>query len=196
MGIQGSKNTKGIIPRYCISKTIKIYDDYQQLATSIIEEKAIDLSAKKVVTINENQNSFIIKNYYIGKFQGIKYVKLNTLLDSISKLSLSFDDENKMLSGTQSIIDIYIDMLNNDPQISLTIAIHQNKKGSSKNNKEITEQLAVNIQNYMQSRVINNARINCVGYGNTRPMAGGGEYENTIERIEFILIDNNFTSNK
>lgn len=196
MGIQGSKNTKGIFPRYCISKTIKIYDDYQQLATSIIEEKTNDLSDKKVITINENQNSFIIKNYYIGKFQGIKYIKLNTLLDSISKLSLFFDDENKMLSGTQSIIDIYIDILNNDPQINLFIAIHQNKKGSSKNNKEITGQLAANIQNYMLSRVINNARINCVGYGNTRPLAGGGESENTTERIEFILIDNNFTAIK
>jgi outer membrane protein OmpA-like peptidoglycan-associated protein len=192
LGLEQQKKANGIIPRSCISKKIKIYDDYQQLAAYNFN-KSFHQPVQKIIPSGPELNSFRIMNYYIGKFEGIRYANINASLDSISEFALGFDDENNLLPKTLALLDFYIAILNSNPDIRLEIAVHQNNKASEKNNKEVTGLLASNIYDYLQKRIINNNRVICTGYGDSRPLQDWKEPDSQIvnKRIEFIFINNN-----
>jgi outer membrane protein OmpA-like peptidoglycan-associated protein len=189
LGIQQNKNAQGIKVKSCISKTIKVFDDYQQLAVYLKKrnnEKPSNTEAK----LNLTSTGFSIQNYYVGKFDGPRGAAMSSALDSMANYGLNFDENSNPLSGSLSILDYYIDILNNDPGIKLDIAIHQKTKGSAKSDKEQTDWVAEKLKNYLIQRVINNTRVTCTGYGDTRTITDKGRSngQSGEKRIEFILI--------
>jgi outer membrane protein OmpA-like peptidoglycan-associated protein len=198
LGLQRGKNDEGIREKFCISKPILIFSDNQQLAAISNKKDEVDIKKANPKNQEVSTNTFGIVNYYIGKFEGLKYARLSSALDSIAKFRLDFDENNNPISGTLSILDYYIELMNNDPELRLEIAVHQNQKNSAKSNKEQTDQLAANINNYIARRVINNSRITCTGYGDSRPVSDGNganaRFNN--KRIELIIIVNSAASGK
>jgi outer membrane protein OmpA-like peptidoglycan-associated protein len=189
LGIQQNKNALGIKVKSCISKTVKVFDDYQQLAAYLYKPK-IEESSSTSIKLNRINPAYSIQNYYVGKFEGPRYATMSSALDSLASLGLYFDENGNPLSGSLLILDYFIDILNNDPGIKLDIAVHQKTKGSAKTDKEQTDRIAENLKNYLFQRVINNTRVTCSGYGDTRTITDKGRSngQSGEKRVEFILI--------
>lgn len=198
LGVFGAKDNRGINEKFCISKPIKICSDNQQLVTFLgnnIKDGNNNLPENK---LNPDENSFRIVNYYIGKFQGKNYARMTSVLDSISKFPLPFDENNNPISGTISILDYYIEILNSDPNINLEINIHRGQNNSSKANKLKTDQIAENFKNYIGRRVINNSRFSCNSYGDLRINTSKNKPAELFfnNRIEFVFTLNSTTLSK
>ncbi|MBN2487025.1 MAG: PD40 domain-containing protein [Bacteroidales bacterium] len=191
LGIEGTKDNSGRIFRKCFAKKIDVLGDYQQLA--VFNKNTSTETAPVFVSENlYSQNSYRILNYYIGRFEGSKYALLNSLLDSLALNSLDFDENNLPLSGTVAILDNYIEILNNNADINLAVAVHQNNRNSSKYSLEQTVQVAESVEKYMAQRVINNARLTFSGYGDIRPVVTKSIENARLlnKRVEFIFIKN------
>lgn len=82
--------------------------------------------------------------------------------------------------------------MNSNPNLDVEIYGHTDHKGLDSRNKELSEQRAKAVADYLISHGLNTSRVQSFGFGSSKPVA-----DNTTEegrqlnrRVEFKLIDN------
>jgi OOP family OmpA-OmpF porin len=86
----------------------------------------------------------------------------------------------------------FIDVLMLNSDLKLEIAVHTGDKGFLRNNLEISERYARNLNTYFLNNGITSKAVHCKGYGESRPRKDENVDidVNLNKRIEFIFINN------
>ncbi|MBN2349657.1 MAG: PKD domain-containing protein [Bacteroidales bacterium] len=208
LGLIGDNVSSEVIQKSCISKNVRIFDDYQELAM-VSEQEKWELQEREVFNRFYNIGNGSIDSLYESisgadkNKSEILPVKIYLLADQSTFIMTSIDEEIFDLEGeiigfkdavltapSHKVIDKLVDVLKQYPEIKLFVATHTESKGSAGNNLEITEKWAVAIYSELLSMGIEKNRIEYKGFGESRPIFS--KYSNSDERlnkrVEFIFI--------
>lgn len=210
LGLLGEKDSLGDNSQACVYKKIKIFDDYQELASQTAKETS-DLeefySFKRTKDLESDSCSSVIskKRNDVTKELDFLMIKIY-LLNNLSELQkdIIFEKFHDMKgctikmnnSGIDSIsfpiLSEFIKVLKENPEIRLEIAVHTGNKGFSGNNLELSEKWASSIDSFFSNNGITSKTLHCKGYGESRQsIAKSSEGEMDLSgRIEFIFINN------
>ncbi len=106
------------------------------------------------------------------------------------KSDVLFDFNSSALKpGAYSEIDRVAQVLNRYPETRITVEGHTDAVGSLQYNQQLSERRAQSVKDALVSRGVNPARIDTVGYGETRPIASNDtEAGRQLNRRVTILI--------
>jgi outer membrane protein OmpA-like peptidoglycan-associated protein len=101
-------------------------------------------------------------------------------------------DKAELLKVSKAELDQLLNHLNSNLNLSIEIYGHTDHMGLDTRNKELSQQRAKAVADYLISQGLNRSRIQSFGFGSSKPVA-----DNTTEegrqlnrRVEFKLIDN------
>lgn len=184
LGVLGEKDSIGNFSKKCIYKKLKIFEDYQQLATHTAK-KTETANAFEINRVAEKENILFLINYMVdglSEFQKSKISKefsqskpsTETVEAGIEPLSLNF-------------LMQYVHFLAENPDIKIEVAVHTNEKGSSRTNMELTEKLAAEILSFFVENM-NSQNVSCKAYGELRPLIEKNGDQKLNKRLEFIFM--------
>jgi len=93
---------------------------------------------------------------------------------------------------TRSIIDLFIEFLNENPTIKVEIQGHTDNIGNDDANQELSEQRAKSVYQYVVSKGIDSDRLRYKGYGESQPIAPNTTPEGRAKnrRTVFLIFEN------
>jgi outer membrane protein OmpA-like peptidoglycan-associated protein len=175
--------------KQCLQTKVVVYSDYQELATQkypcIPSLDQVSLTRD----INKNTNYFLINNYMLADFQPKVSDSLTSLFSSFPNYFLFVDSNGNLTSHTKKLLENYAHILNKFPDIKLIIATHQNYRGRLKNIAAESGNIGEVVKEFFELYDIQNDRVECISYGNTKPLDSKYYKKNIAfnKRIEFIL---------
>lgn len=101
---------------------------------------------------------------------------IDFILASISKPSvvenIFYDfDKATLRPESKEALDELAVMLEDNPNVSIEMSAHTDRKGSDEYNVSLSERRAKSVVDYLVEKGINPARLSWVGYGKSRPKA-------------------------
>jgi len=105
---------------------------------------------------------------------------------------VAFDFGTAKLRGSQSaVLDDVVQVLKDDPSMTLRVEGHTDNKGSHEHNMSLSQSRAETVREYMIRRGIDPSRLTAHGYGETRPIdtnrTDSGRARN--RRVEFVITE-------
>jgi outer membrane protein OmpA-like peptidoglycan-associated protein len=87
-------------------------------------------------------------------------------------------------------LDRVIDLLTNNPNISIEISAHTDDVGDDKYNNALSEKRAQSALQYLKNKKVSPQRLIAKGYGETRPVVSNDSEENRARnrRIELVIV--------
>lgn len=163
----------------------KFCDLYDGLKVEVPEQNYPSLSdiedlARKYAAhptdIDYNRIEDIIKKYPCGG-------EANWVL-----VGVNFEfDKSKLLPESYPILDHAVEVLNENPNLTVEIQGHCDYVGSDQYNQKLSERRANAVKDYLVSKGISASRLTTIGYGKTKPIADNstviGRAKN--RRVEF-----------
>lgn len=208
LGLLGNKDSVGNFQKVCSLKKLNIYDDFLELAmhnsTEISEldefrdfgkqnklravtEKPLN---KKTGNAAVESNSFAARIYLMNNLSELQKDKIVINLYRPYSTGMVLN-ESVIDNATQDVLNKFIAVLKQSPDLKLEIAVHTGDKGSTRSNLEISEKKALDLRSYFNNHGITDMAIHCKGYGESRPVNENLKGDNTLNRrIEFIFSDN------
>lgn len=148
----------------------------------------INVSAKGYITTSERFD-LPQKDKYYEKELNFELKKKED--GSIVELKNVFFENNKsdLNESAFSELDKFIEMLNESIEVQVEIAGHTETGGTEENNKELSQQRAQAVVDYIISKGISKKRIKAVGYGSHFPKTKGltQEEKRSNRRTEIII---------
>ncbi len=125
------------------------------------------------------------------------YSDIFVQMEKIKKESFSLGminfETNKAIIKPESfpILDNFIKVLNDNPELKFEIAGHTDNIGDSRENIILSRNRAKACVDYMISKGINKSRLTPVGYGETKPLVPNNTVENRAKnrRVEAKIIE-------
>jgi len=191
LGLIGDKDSIGNDTKICFCKEIKIYNDFLELAMN--NSKEVSKPGKSVAkspAINES-NTLAIKMYLMNNLSELQKSKIDINLYKTIEGTI-VTHEKGIDKASYPVLDKFIKVLNENPDLKLEVAVHTNDKGKSGNNLDLSEKWAQDVNSYFIKNGIPAAKIHCKGFGESRPIEENDIMANSRnKRIEFILLSNN-----
>ena len=139
-----------------------------------IESKKLILEENQLITGND----FELKPIKTGETYNIDDIYFAT-------------NSSELTSASKFVLDILIDFLHDNPNISIEIQGHTDNVGNRKDNFILSENRAKEVYNYLVENNIKSSRLQYKGYADTKPIA-----ENTTEtgraknrRTVFVILN-------
>ncbi|KON26413.1 hypothetical protein AC481_07265 [miscellaneous Crenarchaeota group archaeon SMTZ-80] len=210
LGLLGEKDSLGNITKVCAYKKISIFDDYQEWAMQTARElgelgkfypieRQIQPGSESSKLINtksdseevKKSNSLTVRIYFLDNLSELQKYKIFEKLCEISDCEIEWNDSG-IEPASYPILIKFINILKENPDIKLEVAVHTNDKRFSGSNLEISEKCARDLYSYFINYGITPKKLHCKGYGKSRLIASETpEYDNNLSgSVEFILINN------
>ncbi|MFW6100980.1 MAG: PKD domain-containing protein [Bacteroidota bacterium] len=198
LGVTGINDSTGVMENHCVWKEIRTFEDYQALAVylaegteqRIITEESGEDSESDKESDDEDFVEVNIRNYVIAELPGELGNQLNKAFSTMNQAQLAFNN-TELADLSYPILDRITGIIKKYSMLKLQIAVHTDNRGSAKNNKDLTEERARAIRDYLASQGVTEERLEATGYGESRPIS-----ENNTEsgrqknrRVEFIVIN-------
>jgi outer membrane protein OmpA-like peptidoglycan-associated protein len=108
-----------------------------------------------------------------------------------SKVLFAYDKFNLTDASKATITDLAT-ILNKYPDTNLTIEGHTDSQGTDAYNQTLSEKRAGTVSDFLKIQSVNAARINAVGYGESKPIASNETVEGRAEnrRVTFVITPN------
>ncbi len=210
LGLLGDRDSIGNYSKMCSSKKLNIYEDFRELALHNSEEitkldeylgsdaqkisqtgSGLPSETKKAVEERNGINSYAVRIYLTNDLSELQKQKIVINLHGSNATTIDIRD-NGFENESLPVLNKFIQVLKENPDLKLEIAVHTWDKGSSGSNLGITEKGALELNSYFLSHGITAAAIHCKGYGESRPANEKVKGENKLnKRIEFIFSPNN-----
>jgi OOP family OmpA-OmpF porin len=124
-------------------------------------------------------------------------VNAATMAEEIAKaghvaLYINFDfDKADIKPESQPIMDEIVKLLQEDPNLNLTIEGHTDNVGTSAYNKQLSEARARSVVAALTTRGIESGRLKAVGYGLEKPIADNTTDEGRARnrRVELVKME-------
>ncbi len=97
----------------------------------------------------------------------------------------------RLLAVSSPLLDAVADVMRDNPQIEVVeVAGHTDASGGAKRNRELSQQRAESVRQYLLSKGIAKGRLTAKGYGPDRPIAGNDtpEGREANRRVEFVIV--------
>ena len=135
---------------------------------------------KDTLTLNGHESSYS-KVFVLNPLDSGVVFTLNHLV--FEKSSAVITDQSK------AELENVIDLMNDNPSISIDINGHTDNQGDAMKNYELSLERVTNVKDYLASRGLESKRLNGVGYGGTKPVVGYGsdEERKANRRVEFVI---------
>jgi outer membrane protein OmpA-like peptidoglycan-associated protein len=202
LGLLGKADSTGNRQKVCVYKKIQIFDDLQALAThtartldywaryypEIIKMESVEITQQ---TNPESTDERIILPAWYYLLEGLSDTQQAQLFQKLYPLS----NWPLQLNGTsidttsQLILSKIVDVLKQNTDIELNIAIHTTNKGFAGINQVLSESWVDSLSSYFNRFPLVREQIKYKGYGESRPSTGSGiEHDSKVhQRIEFIF---------
>ena len=186
------KNKNGYAPKSCTKSMIPVYLDEQEMATSLYpminstSNQKNKFSGKQV----KNNNRYFVHPYIAAKLKARVADSLGYALQFISNYTLEFSEDGELKKDSENILDLIIEQANKSEDIKLIVAVHEDQKGSDKQNLEHTNAIAQSITQYFVKNNFDPDNITSIGYGSSRPFKSIEKLKSDWKkRIEFIYMN-------
>ncbi len=132
--------------------------------------------------INSKEMQIIERNLYLVPMQTGEIVRLNNLFFESAKWDL--------LPNSQPELERLVKMLVENPSLTIQLEGHTDNVGTDANNKTLSEKRVQVVKQFLVTRGIDAKRIQCVGYGKTKPVAPNTTDEGRAQnrRVEFRIL--------
>ncbi|MBC7388068.1 MAG: OmpA family protein [Opitutaceae bacterium] len=183
------KNVKALIKSAEDTFQIKSYVDSSGQFNIKLKNRPYYLSLqaqdyfKLIDTLYYSDNDTVIaKNYHLVALDSGMVFTIKNLVFDRSSSGLSEDVKRELGS--------LIEMLNDNPTISLEINGHTDNQGDAVKNYELSLERVTNVKNYLTENGIEKKRLNGIGFGGTKPLIGYGtdEERKANRRVEFVIV--------
>jgi hypothetical protein len=202
LGMLGKADSTGNRSKACVYKWIQLFDDLQALAVHTartldywaiyypeirFSQTTEQLQETKTETPDEK---VILPSWYylLSNLDQEQETHLFKALYPLSNLPVQLQ-ANKIDSSTQLILSKIVDVLKQNADIELYIAIHTINKGFAGVNKTVSENWAESLKAYFEQVPIVSERVKYEGFGESRPLPDKeiAPDSSAHQRIEFIF---------
>jgi outer membrane protein OmpA-like peptidoglycan-associated protein len=103
---------------------------------------------------------------------------------------INFENNSAIIAAASNkSLDALVDILNNYPEAMVEVQGHTDNVGDASANKQLSQDRAAAVVNYLTGKGVNGARLKAVGYGQEMPIADNstkaGKTKN--RRVDFVL---------
>lgn len=202
LGLLGKPDSTGNRSKVCVYKRVQLFDDIQEMAVHTartLDYWAIyypEVSLTQPTEIQQETNpetpdeKVILPSWYylLESLDDEQEIHLFKSLYSLSKLPVKIQ-ANKIDSTTQLILSKIVEVLKQNADIELYIAIHTINKGFAGVNQTVSESWAESLKTYFEQAPFVSERIKYEGYGESRPLLNSeiAPESKIHQRIEFIF---------
>ncbi|MCV9388698.1 OmpA family protein [Reichenbachiella ulvae] len=97
--------------------------------------------------------------------------------------------QSELIEGSEKELDLVVEMMKYNPDISIFLSGHTDNQGDAKLNLKLSEERVKTVNRYLVSHGIAEERINGKGYGGTKPRASNASPESRKlnRRVEFTI---------
>ncbi|PKP08008.1 MAG: hypothetical protein CVU09_17575 [Bacteroidetes bacterium HGW-Bacteroidetes-4] len=202
LGLLSKADSTGNRQKVCVFKKIQLFDDLQALAThtartldywaryypEIIKMEPAEIT-QQINTESTDERIILPAWYYL--LEGLSDTQQAQLFQKLYPLS----SWPLQLNGTsvdttsQLILSKIVDVLKQNADIELYIAIHTTSKGFAGVNKTVSESWAETLKAYFEQTLFVSERIKYEGFGESRPLPNKeiATDSSVHQRIEFIF---------
>jgi outer membrane protein OmpA-like peptidoglycan-associated protein len=189
LGLLVEKDSLGIIPKICVMKKIKIYDNYQELVLKGKKEED-EVNEKTDSVINQNK-TMQISIYFMDDLSGRQKGKIEEALKESGKLAVKLDQYG-IKPASYQFLDNVVGVLKENPDIRLEIVLHSIKDEIPGNKMRISEKWAQELSFYFKNKEVDMSTLHSKGFGLSnqifKPLVPDSK---TIDgEIEFIFMKN------
>lgn len=112
---------------------------------------------------------------------------------------ITFDTAQADIKGSfYQTLNAVAEVLTEYKKTTITVAGHADSRGSDSYNMDLSQRRALSVSNYLASQGVNPARLNAIGYGETRPIAdnstASGQSANRRVEITIDPVESEFSS--
>jgi outer membrane protein OmpA-like peptidoglycan-associated protein len=90
----------------------------------------------------------------------------------VSNIQFGFD-KSDIIDPSKKQLNSLADILNDFPDLSVTIGAHADKRGSQSYNQKLSQRRAQSVKEYLTSHGVNSSRITTHAYGKDKPLMSG-----------------------
>jgi hypothetical protein len=208
LGLLGQLDSLGNHSKACACKTIRIFDDYQELARNTAkeiwefdgfysiespkkdgQESLENISDKHVRSSEEQSNSLQARIYLLDNLAEMQKENIYKKLHKRKGTTIEINDIGIDIQSQPFLFDL-VNLIKEDPDIKLEIAVHDNLEGDGGDKLKTTEKWASYFCSFFQQYGISSETIQCKAYGNLRPIVKEvNEQKNCRLRVEFIFMN-------
>ena len=98
-------------------------------------------------------------------------------------------EKTDLLPISKKELDKLVDLLEENPEMSVDVIGHTDSSGDAGRNKELSKKRAEQVEEYLVEKGIDRKRINAQGYGENYPLASNSTTAGRLKnrRIEIIV---------
>jgi outer membrane protein OmpA-like peptidoglycan-associated protein len=177
MEIDGSANNK--IVQYTLQEQLALLKNVKVHNTFSLEEmgQTQQKESTTVEKIPEKQEAPLSVQERLNNLLTGKRVQFLYARDILTK-------------DSQILVDKIIEVLKENPQVTIEISGHTDSDGTKKNNLRLSQRRAQSVKNYMVSKGIAPSQLKAVGYGESQPLVKNNTLKNRQinRRVEFKVM--------
>ncbi len=149
LGLFGEKDSIGIIPKICVMKKIKIFDDCQEF--TIKGEKLETVLNEKTDSALTRAKTLQIRSYFMDDLSGRQKGKIEGVLNKYGGETLQFD-QNCIKPASFKFLDDIINLLKNNNEIKLEIVLYSEKNEMINGKMLLAEEWARELSFYFKNK--------------------------------------------
>ncbi|MDD3005733.1 OmpA family protein [Flavobacterium sp.] len=164
----------------------------------------VDLEPLTQYTVTLNKDGYETKTTNLTSSDTNKNITLNqkkaiVTEDAIVIENIYFDFDKATIKQESTLsLNKILDVLNNNPEMSIAINAHTDNKGSADYNQKLSERRAKSSYQYLINKGISASRLSYKGYGESQLLNKcdkcSAEQDQANRRVEFKIINKNITT--
>jgi len=181
LGLLGEEDTLGLIPKKCVMKKIRIYDNLQELTLKGRGEESEVLRVTEPV--GEQSKAIPVKIYLTDDLPQNQNAGIKEVLNKSGLSTLKFDQYG-VTSSSYQLLDNIAGILKENPDTRLEIAIHATEDRAPGDKLMLSEKWAQELSRYFKTRKIGMESVRCKGFSTAHPVLKPSVSDNiTIDGI-------------
>ena len=189
LGLLAEEDTLGVIPKTCVEKKIRIYNNYEE--TMLKGEKEAGKTSENAVAGAEHTKTMQIRIYLMEDLMERQRAKIRDTFNKSGKLIVACNQYG-LASSSHPFLDRVAGILKDNPGIRLEVVVQAVEEGTSGKTIEISEKWAQELAFYFRGKEMDKETVHCNGSGLTHPIIGPFVPGNlsTEGVIDFIFMEN------
>jgi OmpA-OmpF porin, OOP family len=182
---------------YKLSSSTQVVDSVQSFASTGIYKMTLEKG--QVYTYSASARGYLVNNDIVdlSKIAGGKKVTKDIYLtplavgDKITLKNIYFEvSKSDLLSASFAELNKLVTMMEDNPMMEIRLEGHTDVVGDPEANLELSQDRVDACETYIVKKGIASARIQAVGYGDTRPIVkkGTDEERKVNRRVEFVVL--------
>ncbi len=203
LGLLSEKDSTGKRSNVCVSKKIKIFNDYQELAMQKGEDigelgksyfikrpgDSVESASMEAPEVLNGPGSLRIKIYLLKNLSELQKKKIVEHLYETRERTVDMNDEG-IDTESYPVLEKFMDVLKENPGLKLVIAVHADDQKFLGSNQKVSENWAHDLYTWFLDKGISSEALYFKGYGDSRPALADIKTDNRDinRRVEFIFM--------